>query len=69
VMDGIAMLKKLRQDQWGAAVPVLLWTNLNDTEYMADQQEYNAVDYILKSNWTPEQVMDRIRLRLGLNNS
>lgn len=65
VMDGIAMLKKLRKDAWGETVPVLLWTNLNDSEHMEDRLKYNAVDYLVKSDWTPEQVVEQIKLKLN----
>jgi DNA-binding response OmpR family regulator len=67
VMDGITMLKKLRKDKWGETVPVLLWTNLNDIEHMEDRLKYNAVDYLVKSDWTPDQVVSQIKLKLGLS--
>lgn len=66
VMDGIAMLKKLRKDTWGETVPVLLWTNLNDSEHLEDRLKYNAVDYLVKSDWTPDQVVQQIKLKLGM---
>lgn len=64
VMNGIAMLKKLRKDKWGETVPVLLWTNLNDMEHMEDRLKYNAVDYLVKSDWTPDRVVSQIKLKL-----
>jgi two-component system alkaline phosphatase synthesis response regulator PhoP len=67
VMDGMTMLKKLRKDKWGETVPVLLWTNLNDMRYMEDRLKYNAVDYLVKSGWTPEQAVSQIKLKLGLS--
>lgn len=67
VMDGMEMLKKLRKDKWGEAVPVLLWTNLNDSEHLEDRLKYNAVDYLVKSDWSPDQVVSQIKLKLGLS--
>lgn len=78
VMDGMTMLKKLRKDKWGKSALVMLWTNLNQFEHPEDQQKYNfhaavglveqrlAVDYLVKSNWTPEQVVLKIKEKLGL---
>jgi DNA-binding response OmpR family regulator len=65
VMDGITMLKKLRHDAWGETVPVLLLTNLNDAEHLEDRLKYNAVDYLVKTDWSLEDVIKQIKLKLG----
>jgi len=31
-VDGLTMLKRLREDEWGNTVPVLILSNLNTTE-------------------------------------
>ena len=38
-MDGITMLKKLRTDEWGKKVSVIILTNLSDAEKEADAIE------------------------------
>jgi DNA-binding response OmpR family regulator len=65
VMDGVTMFKKLRQDAWGEKVPVLLLTNLNDTKYMEEGLKYNAVDYLVKTDWSLEEVVKQIKLKIG----
>lgn len=65
VMDGITMLKKLRHDAWGETIPVLLLTNLNDAEHLEDRLKYNAVDYLVKTDWSLEDVIKQIKLKLG----
>ncbi|MBT6034062.1 MAG: response regulator, partial [Candidatus Jacksonbacteria bacterium] len=37
--DGISMLADLRKDEWGKNVPVIMLSNLSDTEKMAEAAE------------------------------
>lgn len=67
-MDGLTMLEKLRQaSPWGKDVPVLILTNLSpgdDTlkQVVRDEPAY----YLVKTNWTLEEVVVKIKERLGL---
>ena len=47
VMDGMTMLRKLREDAWGKDVPVILLTNLNDAEKAADALEHGVYDFLV----------------------
>ena len=67
-MDGMTMLKKLRStDDWGKKVPVILLTNLTAG---ADDQIQDVVDtepsyYLVKSNMSLDQVVEKVRERLA----
>jgi len=63
-MDGITMLKKLREDEWGKKVLVLILTNLSDDRKVAEALEQNTFDYLVKSNWTLEDVVKKIKEKL-----
>lgn len=64
VMDGLTMLDKLRHDEWGTEVPVILLTNLPDKEDEAIRSPFGSLDYIIKSDWKLEDVVKKIREKL-----
>ena len=65
VMDGMTMLKKLRQTDWGKEMPVVLLTNLADTDEVNQAMELNVFDYLVKSNWDIEDVIVKVKDKLG----
>lgn len=66
VMDGMTMLKKLRADTYGKNVPVILLTNLNESEKIAEAVESGVYDYLLKTDWKIEDVVKRTKERLQI---
>ena len=65
-MNGVKMLEKLREDNWGKTVPVLLLTNDTDPEHMRETLKDNAADYLIKSDWEIEDVVKKIKTTLKL---
>jgi len=66
-MDGMTMLRKLRRENsWGKGVPVILLTNLS-----ADDEKITAIAidepayYLVKSDWTIEDILEKVRERLS----
>ena len=67
IMDGLTMLEKLRKDQpWGAGAAVILLTNINDPEKVAQATEAGSYDFLVKSDWNIEDVVKKIKGRLGI---
>ena len=66
VMDGMTMLKKLRSDEWGKQVPVILLTNLtgDDDGRIGDVTKTNPAYYLVKSDWKIEDVVAKVKERL-----
>jgi DNA-binding response OmpR family regulator len=64
-MDGLTMLKMLRADAWGKKAKVILLTNSNDNEKVADAMAQGTYDYLVKSDWKITDVVDKIRERLS----
>ena len=60
-VDGIKMLKNLRENEWGKTVPVLLLSNDDDPEHIRETLKDNATDYLIKSDWELENVVKRIK--------
>lgn len=65
VMDGIEMLKKLRLCEGGKDVPVIIFTNLSEAEKTAEGLEFGVRDYLVKSDWKLEDVVQIVRNKLG----
>ncbi|OGE84548.1 MAG: hypothetical protein A3B23_03005 [Candidatus Colwellbacteria bacterium RIFCSPLOWO2_01_FULL_48_10] len=68
VMDGLTMLGKLReQGEWGKGVPVIILTNLSaDSEkIISGVAKHEPAFYMVKVNWQPHDVVDRVRERLS----
>lgn len=66
-MDGMAMLKELRQtDEYGQQVPIILLTNLSDTDKVAEAVNLGVYDYLVKSDWNLEDVVKTVKGKLGI---
>ena len=65
-MDGISMLKELRKDPWGKTVPVIVLSNLNDEQMVADSLQQGAYDYLIKSDWNIDDIVKKVEKKLGM---
>lgn len=63
-MDGMEMLAKLRVDDWGKNAPVMLLTNLNDPEKMSNSLAQDVHEYLVKTDWTLENLIEEIKKKL-----
>lgn len=62
VMDGMAALKKIREDSWGKKVPVVILTNLSATseQLVEDMVTHKPMHYLIKSDWKLHDVVKKI---------
>ena len=65
-MDGITMLKKLRQDPRGKDVPVIVLSNLNNAQSMDQSLASGAQDFLVKVNNSLDDVARIVKHRLGI---
>ena len=56
-MDGITALKRIREDEWGAGVPIIILTNLSEK---GAQNTYALTHYLIKSDWKIHDIADKI---------
>ena len=61
VMSGDEMLKQLRQTDWGAAIRVVILTNISRDEAPHALRLLNVERYIVKSHHTPAQVVSIVK--------
>lgn len=61
-IDGLAMLEKLREDEWGKNVPVIILTNVDpDGKELEKIIEYKASYYLIKSKTNMENIIIKIK--------
>jgi CheY-like chemotaxis protein len=59
-MDGLEVLKKIKADEALKNIPVVLLTNLSQKEEIQEGFALGAKDYLIKSHFTPSEVMEKI---------
>jgi response regulator RpfG family c-di-GMP phosphodiesterase len=65
-VSGSQVLKKLRNDSWGKSATIIILTNVNDQERIADAVTQEAYEYLIKSDWTLEDIVAKVKEKLSL---
>lgn len=65
VMDGMTMLSKLREDDWGKQAKVILLTNLSDPGKISQSVAQKVNGYLVKSNWKIADVVREVEKKLA----
>ena len=60
IMNGDEMLMKLREQEWGADMHVIILTNLSKDEAPSILRFLNVDRYVVKAHHTPQQIVDII---------
>ena len=60
-MGGMEVLKRLREDEQGRSIPVIILSNLSGKENIAEGAERGAVEYLIKSNFGLEEIVAKIK--------
>lgn len=66
-MDGVTMLKKLREDKKSLATPVILLTNVSYGEQIDEAIKHGVQDFLIKTSWTLDDVVEKIKLKLAMD--
>ena len=67
-MDGIEMLKKLRENEWGKEPKVVVLTLLDEADYIAKVMENNVYGYIIKTDYSLDGIVKKVEDTLeGIN--
>lgn len=65
-MNGIRMLKILRANEWGKKAKVIILTNLDEREDIADALQNEVYDYFVKTDIKITEVVQKIKEKLGM---
>lgn len=63
-MDGMEVLKKIKEEKKFSDIPVILLTNLSQKEEINLGLGLGANDYLIKSHFTPSEVLEKIKIYL-----
>ena len=64
-LGGLETLDKLKQDPNLKSIPVLMLTNLSGTEDAKTAINKGAVDYLVKSDHTPTEIVEKVKSLLN----
>jgi CheY-like chemotaxis protein len=59
-MDGIEVLRKIKAEERWKNIPVILLTNLSEKEKIEEALKMGANDYLIKSHFTPSEVIGKV---------
>jgi CheY-like chemotaxis protein len=65
VMGGIEMLEELKKKEELKNIPVILLTNVGEKESIQRVRDLGVQDYLIKSHFTPAEVIEKIETVLG----
>jgi DNA-binding response OmpR family regulator len=66
-MDGMTMMKKMRETAWGVRIPIVILTNLSaDDKVVHEVTRDEPSYYLMKTDWTIEDVVAKVKNALGL---
>lgn len=58
IMDGMTMLKKLREYEWGREIPVIVLTSLKDSSNISTAMENKVFQYIIKDDFKAQTLLE-----------
>lgn len=64
-LDGFEALKRLKDDQETASIPVVILSNLGQREDVERGLRLGAVDFMIKAHFTPGEIVAKIKATLG----
>jgi CheY-like chemotaxis protein len=61
IMNGFQVLESMKIDPTLSSIPIVMLTNLAGDQDIEEAKEKGAADYIVKSNYTPRQILDMVK--------
>lgn len=69
-MNGMKVLEKIREDEWGKNVPVIMLTNLGPDDEVTDKiTRDEPAFYLVKANTEIDEVVEKVKEVLGREKS
>jgi len=59
--DGFGILKKIRENLKTAKTPVVVFSNLSETEDIQKARDLGATEFMIKSNFTLDELADKVK--------
>ena len=68
-IDGFEVLENLKKNPLTKSIPVLIFSNFSQKEQKEKGIALGAADYFVKTNYTPAQVLEKVKNILIENNN
>ena len=65
-MDGMEVLKKVKEKEEWKKIPIILLTNLSEKEKIEEAMNAGANDFLIKSHFTPSEVLSKVKGLLNM---
>ncbi len=63
-LDGLSLLKELSANTELSAKPVLIISNVNEADFIAECKTYGIKEYIIKAEVLPSEILEKVALYL-----
>jgi CheY-like chemotaxis protein len=64
-MDGMEMIRQLREDSWGKDAKVVILTNLSDVARIEEAMVHGTFHYMVKGDSSMEDIVQKVRSQIG----
>ncbi|MCD6410733.1 response regulator [bacterium] len=66
-IDGFQVLKEAKENHKTENIPVVILSNLGQKDEIEKGLNLGAVDFLIKAHFTPEEIVEKIKLVLAKN--
>jgi DNA-binding response OmpR family regulator len=63
-MDGMATLKKIKENETWKKIPIIMLTNISEREKVEEGMDQGIDGYLIKSHFTPSEVVHKVNALL-----
>jgi len=63
-VDGFEVLSKIKSDSATSSIPVVILSNLGQQDEINKGMKLGAVDYLVKAQLTPEEIVEKVKTLL-----
>lgn len=64
-INGFEVLELAKKDSATAKIPIIILSNLGQSEDIKKGLELGAQDFLVKAHFTPQEIVDKLKLILG----
>ncbi len=65
-INGFEVLVKMKSEKSLSEIPVIILSNLGQTEDVEKGTRLGATDYLVKAHFTPSEIAEKVRSALGI---
>jgi len=59
--NGISFLEQLKRTPEVASIPVIIFSNFDDQETKKEAKKLGVKDYLIKTNYTPQEIVEKVK--------